>query len=311
MAKKEQLRTWPNTDNTLRSSSIFNVDIDLKLALAGTILSVFCIFFPLVNETLFRAGAGLLLCLFLPGYALSVVLFPSATSPHGVARIALSLGLSLVLTPVLAMLANSSPWGITLASLVLSLSAVTIVGIVVAHYRRQRVPIAERPTYAYLRKRDESFLAQSFISQNRFNKILSVVLMSMIIVSAAAIIVYGVGAPPSNQRYTQLYLLDTNGSTIDYPLQYTLGGQQAVVVGITNHESNSVQYNLVLMQNSSSGAEQLYSQKIVLPDNATWQNVINIKPTVTGELKMQFLLYKDNDSTEPYREVYLRANVTK
>ena len=113
MAEKEVRRVIP-------SSSIFDIDIDLKLTLAGTFLSVFCIFFPYINETLLRAGAGLLLSLFLPGYALGVVLFPSTASLRGIPRIALSTGFSLVITPSLAAIVNSTQWGITSPSLALS-----------------------------------------------------------------------------------------------------------------------------------------------------------------------------------------------
>jgi uncharacterized membrane protein len=312
MAKEELPSPAPSVRGTLRINAILDVDIDLKLTFAGTFLSVFCIFLPYINETLLRAGAGLLLCLFLPGYALGVVLFPSTASLRGVPRIALSFGLSLVITPVMAIIVNSSPWGITLPSLALSLGAFTLISIAVAHYRRQRVPRAERPIYTFLGKRDKSFFARYFVSQNRFNKTLSIVLVSLIVASGAGLIVYsGIGTSNSSQSYTQLYILDASGGTINYPLHYTLGAQQPVIVGITNHESKSMQYNLVLIQNGSSGSKQLYSKRVVLPDNTTWQNAINIKPTAVGELKMEFLLFTGSNSSAPYREVYLWANVTK
>ena len=139
-------------------------------------------------------------------------------------------------------------------------------------------------------------------------------LVSLIVASAAALIAYGgfsTSDSNSSQSYTQLYILDANGGTIDYPLNYTLGAQQPVTIGITNHESKSGEYNLVLIQNGSLGSEQLYSKRVVLPDNTTWQNAINITPTASGEFKMEFLLFKGNNTAEPYREVYLWANVTK
>ena len=135
--------------------------------------------------------------------------------------------------------------------------------------------------------------------------------MSLILISAAALIVYaGTNNSNSSQDYTQLYILDTNGGTITYPLNYTLGTQQPVIVGITNHQSKSMQYNLVLTQNNNSSSEQLYSKQIVLPDNSTWRNVINIKPTAIGEFKMEFSLFTSSNSSVR-REVYLWANVTK
>lgn len=311
MAKQELSSTPPNIDNTPRSRSVFHIDIDLRLILVGTFASVLCIFFPYVNETLLRAGAGVLITLFLPGYALCVVLFPSTASLRGVPRIALSFGLSLVITPVLAIVANSSPWGLTLSSLAFVLGAFTLGSIVIGHYRRQRVPSAERPVYTFFSRRDESFFARSFVSQSRFNKTLSFVLVGLIVISAAALIDYGDSSTAnSSQNYTQLYVLDAAGGTINYPLNYTLGVQQPVIVGVTNHEFKTVQYKLVLIQNGSAHSEQLYSHQIVLRDNATWKNVVSIKPTAVGLLKMEFLLYTGSNRTAPYREVYLWANVT-
>ena len=59
-----------------------------------------------------------------------------------------------------------------------------------------------------------------------------------------------------------------------------------VIVGITNRESATAGYTLVLTQNNSSGSEQqLDSQRVTLSDNSTWQKTINIQPTVRGGLK--------------------------
>jgi uncharacterized membrane protein len=309
MAKQELSSTPPSVDNTPRRRSVSHIDIDLALILVGTCASVLCIFFPYVNETLLRAGAGLLITLFLPGYALCVVLFPSTASLRGVPRIALSFGLSLVITPVLAIAVNSSPWRITISSLAFVLGAFTLGSIAIGQYRRQRVPRAERPGYTFFGTR--SFFARSFASQSRFNKTLSVVLVGLIVISAAALIDYGGSSTAnSSQNYTQLYVLDAAGGTINYPQNYTLGVQQPVIVGVTNHEFKTVQYTLVLIQNGSAHSEQLYSHQFVLRDNATWKNVVNMKPTTVGLLKMEFLLYTGSNRTAPYREVYLWANVT-
>jgi uncharacterized membrane protein len=69
-----------------------------------------------------------------------------------------------------AMVLNSTPWGITLFSLALSLITFTLISIAVAHYRRQRVPSPERPIYTFFDKRDEAFFARSFGSQSRLKK---------------------------------------------------------------------------------------------------------------------------------------------
>jgi uncharacterized membrane protein len=75
-----------------------------------------------------------LLDLFLPGYAFIRALFPqkaqTATNTEtmdNIERIALSIGMSLALTPIVGLILNYTPWGITLIPITLSLLALTVV----------------------------------------------------------------------------------------------------------------------------------------------------------------------------------------
>jgi len=105
--------------------------------LATSIITVIVVFaipenlYPLVY---IRYGLGSIFVLWLPGYAFIKALFPTEnsakTSEKGldmVERIALSLGMSLALVPLVGLLLNYTPWGIRLAPIVLSLLALTIV----------------------------------------------------------------------------------------------------------------------------------------------------------------------------------------
>lgn len=61
----------------------------------------------------------------LPGYALIKTLFPTKELDQ-IERIALSIGLSLAIVPMIGLLLNYTPWGIRLAPVTLILSALTI-----------------------------------------------------------------------------------------------------------------------------------------------------------------------------------------
>ena len=115
------------------------------LTVALTIVTVLVIFtvpedaFPL---TYLRYILGSIFVLWLPGYAFIKALFPqnlplahalarsldtSEKSLDTIERIALSLGMSLALVPMVGLLLNYTPWGIRLEPIVLSLLAMTTI----------------------------------------------------------------------------------------------------------------------------------------------------------------------------------------
>lgn len=78
--------------------------------------------FPLIYV---RYVFGSVFVLFLPGYSLIRVLFGSKEL-GGLERLALSVGLSLVLVPLAGLLLNYTPWGIRTTPVTLSLLALTL-----------------------------------------------------------------------------------------------------------------------------------------------------------------------------------------
>src|SRR4029453_5369256 len=70
---------------------------------------------------LLQVPLGLLGALLAPGYALTVALFPRRDQIDGLARAALSFGLSVAVLPVLALVLNALPWGIRPWPIALSL----------------------------------------------------------------------------------------------------------------------------------------------------------------------------------------------
>lgn len=114
------------------------------IALA-TAISAFTIpedLFPLVY---IRYALGTIFVLWLPGYTFIKALFPThvpiKTSSEDldiIERIALSIGMSLALVPIVGLLLNYTPWGIRLTPIVLSLLALTIVFATVALIREKQ-----------------------------------------------------------------------------------------------------------------------------------------------------------------------------
>jgi len=80
-----------------------------------------------------RYVLGTIFILWLPGYTFIKALFPQSRHPKTteknldpIERVALSLGLSLALVPMIGLLLNYTPWGIRLTPIVLSLLSLTI-----------------------------------------------------------------------------------------------------------------------------------------------------------------------------------------
>lgn len=85
-----------------------------------TLISIYFIpsTFPYVA---LRWIAGSVFVLFIPGYVTVQALFPSSRDLDDIERFALSIGLSLAITPLIGLLLNYLPWGIRLSPIVVSL----------------------------------------------------------------------------------------------------------------------------------------------------------------------------------------------
>jgi hypothetical protein len=116
----------------LKTSDALWYWIMLILTLAAVTV-VFIIPEDAVSIVYIRYVLGTIFVLCLPGYAFIRALFPvqlpiktSEKSLDTVERAALSIGLGIALVPLVGLLLNYTPWGIRLAPITLSLSAMTL-----------------------------------------------------------------------------------------------------------------------------------------------------------------------------------------
>jgi hypothetical protein len=86
---------------------------------------------------------GSVFVLFIPGYVTVEALFPSGRELDAIERFALSVGLSLVLVPLVGLLLNYTPWGIRLTPIVISLTILTI-GLALVGFERRFTFSAEK-----------------------------------------------------------------------------------------------------------------------------------------------------------------------
>jgi len=91
---------------------------------------------------------GTIFVLWLPGYTFIKALFPvavpmktSSENLNKIERVALSLGMSLALVPIVGLILNYTPWGIRLTPITLSLFALTLVFATAAVIREHQTRI--------------------------------------------------------------------------------------------------------------------------------------------------------------------------
>jgi len=96
---------------------------------------------------------GSIFVLFLPGYSLIKALFPTKVpipTPtkelDNIERIALSIGMSLALVPIVGLLLNYTPWGIRLTPITISLLALTLTLSTAAIIREHQAKTQENPS---------------------------------------------------------------------------------------------------------------------------------------------------------------------
>jgi len=121
------------------------ITLILAIATALTVLTIPENAYPLVY---IRYVLGSIFVLWLPGYSFTKALFPTkstnrrpAENLDSVERIALSIGLSLALVPIVGLLLNYTPWGIRLTPILLSLLALTTIFATAAIIREHQTKI--------------------------------------------------------------------------------------------------------------------------------------------------------------------------
>ncbi len=92
-----------------------------------------------------RQVLGIVFVLLLPGYTIIKALFPlqvpiktSTENLDNIERVALSLGMSIAIVPIIGLILNYTPWGIRLTPIVISLFVLTLISATVAMARERQ-----------------------------------------------------------------------------------------------------------------------------------------------------------------------------
>jgi uncharacterized membrane protein len=340
---------------------------DLAAVVLWVVATNLAVFLPVVSETPLRIVLGLPFVLFVPGYALIAALFPEEGEGmlhddvveseeadgedgededsvgignrvagdrqgiDGIERVALSFGLSIAVVPLTGLVLNFTPWGIRLAPIMVSLSALTLGLTWIGAVRRWDLPPDERFAVPY-----RAWLAagrsELFEPDSRADAALNVLLAASVVLAAASV-GYAVAVPKQGESFSEFYLLtetDEGDLVADgYPTNMTAGESSELVVGIGNQEHATETYTVVVQLqrvrtvNASNGTvevierERLDRMEATLGHNETWLQPHTVTPTMTGDnLRVKYFLYRGDPPAEvsadtAYRDLHLWVNVSE
>ncbi len=245
-----------------------------------------------------RVVLGLPFVLFLPGYVLIAALYPRRNDLDGVERVALSLGLSLAVVPLIGLVLNYTPWGIRLTPILVSLALFIAVCSAAAVRQRMRHSVAER--FAG----DIRPLLQAARSLPWISLALAAGLIGVLLFAG---IRFGVlGGSRVGETFTEFYVLGPGGKAEGYPRRLLVGEPSQVIVGVINHEGHTSRYRVEVQ----AGVERLASAgPFALADGEKRENRVDIvlrRPA--KQVKVEFVLFMDG-ALAPYRRLHLWVDV--
>ncbi len=138
------------------------------------------------------------------------------------------------------------------------------------------------------------------------DRILTIILIIALIV-CIALTVYIIITPKIGERFTEFYILGPEGKAANYPTKLKLGQKGTVIIGVSNHEYRTMNYTIVV----KFGNVTIWRKKITLRNNETWEHRFTFKAIKKGRrIKLEFLLFVDDNFTKPYRELHLWLDVS-
>jgi uncharacterized membrane protein len=282
------------------------------LFVAGLVIltNIFILVYPL-NESFIRIILGLFLLIFLPGYSLISALFPEGTGLEGMERIALSVGLSVAIVPLIGFVINFTPWGIREIPLLTSLSAFTLLMSGVAYSRRRKLP--ENKTFG-ISLRASAFILLTKVtekSESKTEKILRTFLAISFLVLIGTL-TYVTLTPHEREPFTEFYILGPQKMAENYTTEYVQGESGTYIIGIVNNEYKTMNYTMDVRVENGSLPFQKNLKNMRLAHNTTIEEPLKITPLTEGKnQKLEFLLFNETEKKIPYKNLRLWINVSK
>ena len=312
---------------------------DLYLVMGASAVLVLVIL--LVPESsILRVILGLPFLLFFPGYTLISALYPERhriirkeekepgeddddeeenvdkKGLDGLERVALSLGLSIAITPLIGLVLNYTyDWdpehlGIRLYPILFSQFVFIMIASLVAVRRRRNTPLEDRFSIVIAYEPPKDY--------TRMDWVLTVGIVVMMIASVI-LLAYIIIVPREGEAFTEFYVLGRGRMADEYPRFLHPGEVQKVFIGVGNHEHEDMNYTIVLtldpfsrnrtyenLDNVTISKIEQPSLNITVEDGETLELECNFTIPVRGAFKLRVLLFHEG---EEYRDLHLWVSV--
>ena len=248
-----------------------------------------------------RIVYGIGMVLLAPGYALVEMVFARRNDLDFPARLGLSFGLSLAVIPALALLLSWLPWGVRQTPMLIALSVWIVLFCGLAAVRRWQLSPYE-PNRAVSPLNPLSW----WVGQKLWLKI-GLLVGGPILVGAAMLIIVLLALPDPAQKYTEFYLVGSEGLAENYPRTVAVGSPVQLKFGLTNHEGKAIRYQKIEVRRDT---ELLGSYgPINLANDSQLEQLLAFTLNSPGlDQKVEVLLFLE-DNSNPYRRLYLWLNV--
>ena len=311
-----------------------NATSDLKILAVLTLGSALTIGSGAVSGTPFAFLAGVPLLLVAPGYAILAAFVPEAgpnsagtDSPMPISGLEwwlLSLVLSLLVVPAVAITIVALPIVFGPATLAGALGSVTVGALALAAKRRRTLPADRR-----YRSNPTSWFAgwgRAFRTDSVSDAMLSVALVVAISLALASGF-YAIGADQQDGAYTELYVLSENESgdslASEFPDEIEAGESFDLTVAVGNEEGEPKEYTVIVQE------QRLEDDRVIerteldridyqLADEETGYDDRTIEPSADeGMVRITLLLFPTDDGEVPdspsesnaYRYAYVWTDV--
>jgi len=298
---------------TIATLGLGRSSLDLTLVvvvLAATTFSVL-----LNGPAVIRTPLALLLVFFVPGYVLSVGLFPAGEDTlvarmggsgraRGITlldRGVISVGLSISTVVLGGLTVDALPPTLSREAILGTLVAVTALAMPIAVYRRRSVPVHDR--YAPL---DASNWESGTTRGLPALTIARLALVSCILFAGVALVHSG-GATEGERGVTELYFQNEPTESAEYPTNLTTDERQSVGVVVGNMEGRPVNYTVIGELQRVERADgltvqsrqEIVRERLPLPDGETGRVNATVSASETGNYRLVYLLYDGDPPDQP------------
>ena len=275
----------------------------LLVALACLSLALVVLFAPAQGAlSVARLVVAVLFVFLVPGYCLAAMLFPHADDLDMLERAGLSLGLSVALLPVLALVLDQLGVGLRLESFLWG--EIFLCALLSALVLLQRLLLPPGQAFAPRLGRGISYQWYGMDASGR-RTVIAVLVFMLLVGSATAWVVH---TSPTNRTTSEFYMLGSGGLAQDYPRQVVVGQPIELTGGITNLEPDAQTFRVEI---SSQDRKVGSAGPFKLQPGETRQFPLSFSLSEPSQdVQVIFSLFLD-DQTQPYRRLELWLSVVE